>query len=248
MATNEPDTALSTFVVADLAGYAALTEAHGDQAAADASTLFCERVKSLAAARGGELVKTMGDAVLLRFVDAATAVDAALEVIEELGGRHASLDIRIGVNTGTAIQRDGDWFGAAVNVASRVADVARAGQIIVTPRTRTASIRTIPLDRFRSVGVHKLKNVAEDIELYEVTAGREEEARRLEIDPVCRMAVEVDKAHSQVSHRGSTYTFCSAECRNEFDRAPERFAQGGDAASSDDSLLQRVVRRFTRAR
>lgn len=248
MATDEQDTALSTFVVADLVGYSALTEAHGDEAAADASTLFCERVSTLAAARGGEHVKTMGDAILLRFVDAATAVDAALEVVQEMGGRHASLDIRIGVNTGTAIQRDGDWFGAAVNVASRVADIAGAGQIIVTPRTRTASIRRIPLDRFRSIGVRKLKNVADDIELYEVVTVADGDARRLEIDPVCRMAVDAERAHSQVSRGGTTYTFCSAECRSAFDEAPARFLRGAAAPPDADSLLQRVVRRFSRAR
>ena len=248
MANNEPDTALSTFVVADLAGYSALTEAHGDRAAADAATLFCERVRTLAASHGGEHVKTMGDASLLRFADASTAVDAALEVLAELGGRRAELDVRIGVNTGTAIQRDGDWFGAAVNVAARVADIARAGQIIVTPRTRTASIRRIPLDRFRSVGVHRLKNVADDIELYEVMAGADERVRRLEIDPVCRMTVDTERAHSQVTRDGTTYTFCSADCRATFDESPVRFLRGHEPAPTAGSLLQRVVRRFVRAR
>ena len=248
MATNEPDTALSTFVVADLAGYSALTEAHGDHAAADAATAFCDSVKTLAEAQGGEHVKTMGDGVLLRFADAAAAVEAALEITTELGARHEALSVRVGVSTGTAIHREGDWFGAAVNVASRVADVANAGQIIVTARTRTAAVRRIPLDRFRSVGTHRLKNMADGIELYELTASADAGAVRLEVDPVCRMLVGRGKAHSHVTEGGLEYTFCSAACRRAFDEAPERYLADSVPAPDSGSFLRRVVRRFVRAR
>ena len=248
VATNESDTALSTFVVADLAGYSALTEAHGDHAAADAATAFCERVRTLAEAQGGEHVKTMGDGILLRFADAATAAEAAIEIITAFGARHEALNVRIGVNTGTAIYREGDWFGAAVNVASRVADIADAGQIIVTPRTRTAAVRTIPLDRFRSVGTHKLKNMADGIELFELVASAEAAAVRLEVDPVCRMVVDPAHAHSRVTTDGLEYTFCSEDCRRAFEESPERFAGSVDPAPQLGSLLQRVVRRFSRAR
>lgn len=247
MSTDELDTALSTFVVADLAGYSALTEAHGDHAAADAATAFCESVRILAEAQGGEHVKTMGDAILLRFADAAAAADVALTITTELGARHRALNVRIGVNTGTAIRRDGDWFGAAVNIASRVADVADGGQIIVTPRTRTAAVHRIPLDRFRSVGTHRLKNIAEGIELYELMAPADADAVRLEVDPVCRMLVEQGQAHSHLTQDGLEYTFCSAECRRAFDEAPERYLHPA-AAPKAASVLHRAVRRFGRAR
>src|SRR6266511_927086 len=111
-----------TFLFADLAGYTALTEAMGDESAADAAAEFCEYVRGLLAAHGAEEVKAIGDAVLLRVPDAASAARLAERIVCDYGARHRALGVAVGMHTGTAVQRGDDWFGSAVNVAARVAD------------------------------------------------------------------------------------------------------------------------------
>jgi adenylate cyclase len=132
------EAATHTFVFADLAGYTALTEAHGDEHAADAAAEFCEAVRSLLPEHGAEEVKAIGDAVLLRAGEAAKAAGLAERIVSGYGWRHRGLGVRVGIHTGTAVRRGDDWFGSAVNVASRVADAARAGEVLCTEATREA--------------------------------------------------------------------------------------------------------------
>ena len=113
---------VQTFVFADLAGYSALTEAHGDEEAADAAADFFDTVRSLLPEHDAEEVKVIGDAVLLRVPDAAKAAGLGERIVFDHGMRHRALGVRVGMHTGTAIRRGGDWFGSAVNIASRVAE------------------------------------------------------------------------------------------------------------------------------
>ena len=50
-----------------------------------------------------------------------------------------TLAVRVGAHTGSAVQRDGDWFGAAVNLAARAAATAQRGEILMTEATRSAA-------------------------------------------------------------------------------------------------------------
>src|SRR4051794_30632007 len=118
----------STFLLADLAGFTALTEAHGDTEAAAVADGFLRAVRQLLPAYDGEEVKSIGDAVLVRLPDAGVAVHLAARLVGDFGARHRGLDVRVGIHTGTAVRRGDDWFGAAVNLASRVADLAGPGE------------------------------------------------------------------------------------------------------------------------
>src|SRR5919108_1182634 len=117
-----------TFVFADLAGYTALTEAHGDEHAADAAAEFCEAVRMLLPEHDAEEVKAIGDAVLLRASDAARAAGLAERIVCGYGWSPRGLGVPVSMNTRTAVRRGDDWFGSAVNVASRVANAAPAGE------------------------------------------------------------------------------------------------------------------------
>jgi class 3 adenylate cyclase len=97
-----------TFLFADLAGFTAMTEAHGDVAAADAVAEFFAIVARLLGEHGAEQVKTLGDAVMARVDDAADAVQLGVRVIEDVSERHGALGVRVGLNTGPAVERDGD--------------------------------------------------------------------------------------------------------------------------------------------
>jgi class 3 adenylate cyclase len=143
-----------TFVLADLAGYTALTEAHGDEHAAE----FCAAVRALLDQHGAEEVKVIGDAMLVRVSEPDQALRLAARIVSGYGARHRRLGIRVGVHTGTAVRRDGDWFGSAVNLASRVADLARAGEVLLTDATRQTLQSGLAL---RELGPRSFKNVAE---------------------------------------------------------------------------------------
>ena len=206
-------TGTHTFVFADLAGYTALTEAHGDDEAADAAADFCEFVRALLDGHGAEEVKTIGDAMLIRVPDASQAAGLAERIVCDHGTKHRALAVRIGMHTGTAVQRGGDWFGAAVNLASRVADVAGAGEVVCTHATRQAIGPAVPL---RDRGEASFKNVSEPVVLYEfVLKGRSGPA--LPVDPICRMAVDPDRAVDRRERDGETYYFCSERCAAAFD-------------------------------
>ena len=208
-----------TFVFADLAGYTALTEAHGDEQAAEAAAEFQDAVRSLLAEHEAEEVKAMGDALLLRVPDAAKAAGLAERIVCDHGTRHRALAVRVGMHTGTAVRRGTDWFGSAVNIASRVADVARAGEVLCTEATRRAIGPAVPL---RERGSKTFKNVLEPVGLYEfVLASRA--GPDLPLDPVCLMGVDRARAVDRRVHGGVEYHFCSERCSEAFGDAPELY-------------------------
>lgn len=77
-----------TFIFADMSGFTALTEAHGDDAAADLVAEFSAAVAPRLEKRGAEQVKSIGDALMIRCPDAGEAIRLGLEVVHEVGGQH----------------------------------------------------------------------------------------------------------------------------------------------------------------
>jgi adenylate cyclase len=115
----------------DLAGYTRLTEERGDQVAAELAAGLAALVERSARAWGGTPVKWLGDGVMLHFRDPAGAVAAALELVGQVPA--AGLPpAHVGVAAGPVVVQGGDYFGRTVNLASRVAAQAQAGQVLVT--------------------------------------------------------------------------------------------------------------------
>jgi class 3 adenylate cyclase len=146
-----------TFLFADLAGYTALTEVHGDAQAAEAAAEFFEDVRLLLAEYRAEEVKAIGDALMLRTATALDATQLAERIVCGRGWRHRALGVRLGMHTGTAVRQGDDWFGSAVNIASRVADAAHAGEVLLTEDTRQALGDSIAV---RPRGQKRFKNLA----------------------------------------------------------------------------------------
>jgi adenylate cyclase len=104
-------------------------------------------------ARGGRLVKTMGDGFLLEFASAVDAVECAVEVqdrVAEMSGETKaaqSIELRIGVNVGDIMVEDGDVFGDGVNVAARLVGLADPGEFSCRKplMTRCATESNMPL-------------------------------------------------------------------------------------------------------
>jgi adenylate cyclase len=126
----------ATFLFADIAGFTALTEAHGDEQALQLVEEFSNAVRAELPRVDGEYVKAVGDALMLRVPDPADAVRLGLWITRNaMSGRHAP-SVRVGANHDPAIERSGDYFGATINVAARVSALAAGGELLVTGQTR----------------------------------------------------------------------------------------------------------------
>jgi adenylate cyclase len=157
-----------TFLFADLVGYTSFTERVGDDVAADVAVAFQARAARLAAAYGCDVVKRLGDAVMIHGGDAARVVALALRLRREFAAEGECPPLRMGVHSGPAVQREGDWYGATVNIAARVADAAGAGEILLslTTRERIARAGVTIADR----GARSFKNVTSPLALFAAAA------------------------------------------------------------------------------
>lgn len=210
-----------TFLFADLAGFTALTEAHGDDEAADVAEAFVEGIRALLRGHEAHEVKTMGDAVMVHVGDAERALCLAECAVGDLGARHGALGVRVGMHTGPAVQRHGDWFGATVNIAARVADLADADEVLLTADT-LARARAEAHD-VRSLGVRRLRNVSRPVELHALHVASRLDAG-LAVDPVCRMAVSPADAAATITHGATTFHFCAPACAETFAVQPDLYA------------------------
>jgi adenylate cyclase len=213
------DSEASTFLFADIAGYTALTEAHGDEDAVQLARMFCGAVGEMASAEGGELVKTIGDAVMVRHPDPARAVALGLRAAGEVLAGHGFPTVRVGMHHGPALESEGDWFGSTVNLAARVAALAAGGEVLITEAVREAAVNLEGV-RLESRGEQRLRNVAEPVPVFIATV----EGRRPDhahVDPVCRMVVAPGREVGMVRHRGADYRFCSLGCIHRFAESPD---------------------------
>jgi class 3 adenylate cyclase/YHS domain-containing protein len=211
-----------TFLFADLAGFTALTEAHGDRQAADVAAEFSTAVRRLLSSHAAEEVKAIGDALMIRGRDPTAAIRLGLDVVDDVGRQHGFPAVRVGMNTGQAVERDGDWFGATVNIAARVSGLASGGEVLLTEATKAAA------GELSSVHLHErgrqaLKNIGEPVLLFAAVREGERDSGGLPIDPVCRMAVDPEHGAGRLSFEGVEYHFCSLECAGAFAADPPRY-------------------------
>jgi adenylate cyclase len=157
----------ATIAFVDIASFTALAEASGDDTAMQVLDRIDTIVRPLLVEHDGKLVKHVGDGFMLAFRDPADAVRFAVATQAELA-RDANLPaIRVGINSGPALYRTGDYLGGAVNVASRVMSSAMAGQILLTePVAKAASDVGVPVEE---LGVRIMRGVDEPLALYRVT-------------------------------------------------------------------------------
>ena len=161
----------AAILFADVSGSTKLYETAGN-AVAHAAVESCVNVmreKTLAA--NGRVIKTIGDEVMSAFPSVDNAADAAIEMqlaISELPPvGNTTLGIRIGFNYGAVVERDGDVFGDAVNLASRLATVAAKGQIITARDTVTLMSPMLKANT-RAITTIQVKGKAQEIQVYEL--------------------------------------------------------------------------------
>ena len=147
----------------DITGYTRLTQERGDAAAADLAEQLARLVQRASVKYGGRPVKWLGDGVMFFFPNPGPGVVAALEMVA--GVVEAGLPpAHVGLHAGPVIFQDGDYYGQTVNVASRIAEYARQGEVLVSQEVVDASGEAKVA--FREIGPVELKGVGGAMRLH----------------------------------------------------------------------------------
>lgn len=208
----------ATFCFVDLAGYTALTEVHGDDEAAELASRFVEIAKASLGPRD-RFVKSLGDAVLVACADPEAGLAFLMEMFRR-ADREQFPDLRAGLHHGSAVEREGDYFGAAVNLAARITALAKAGIVLATDAVAAAAkARGMEVvDR----GLYELRNVREPVRLFALRSSEKQQGGP--VDPVCKKRVGRTAYAGRLMFEGSEFFFCSLECARAFATEPAKFA------------------------
>lgn len=161
---------------ADLAGFTAWSAkmAPGELSAAMAD--YEQRVSDIVAANGGRVVKLIGDGAMFVSGDLESGCEIALSLVERFSWDSVIPPLRVGIAAGEVVRRGGDYYGAVVNLASRVVDVAFPRAVLATREVAERLGAGGGHHRFlaKRVGAHRLKGIGTE-QLYVVR--RERRAR-----------------------------------------------------------------------
>jgi class 3 adenylate cyclase len=152
-----------TVVFVDVSDYTRLSEEKGDAESARQAVALSHSIHRLAGRHGGRMVKSLGDGAMVHAPGPrrglAIAMDAvAMTESEGLWSLHA------GVNSGSMVRRDGDYFGSAVNIAARIADEAGPGEVLVS-RAVASQLDGSEFD-FVPLGEKNLENVRNPVAVF----------------------------------------------------------------------------------
>ena len=147
----------------DITGYTRLTYERGDEAAADLAAGLNRLVTRSALDHAGRPVKWLGDGVMVYFRDPGLGVVAALDMVD--GVTDVGLPpAHVGLHAGPVLFQEGDYFGRTVNMASRIAEYARPGEVLVTQEVvdeaRAEGVA------FREIGPVELKGIGGAVNLH----------------------------------------------------------------------------------
>ena len=164
---------LSTVVFTDLTGSTSAVEALGNSRATRAVTQLTVWICDVLQSRGGQVIKTLGDGVLTVFEDAQQAVHAVVDLqrqhqvnlLQQPLAEH--LPIRVGVATGEVEIINGDCYGDAVNIASRLSDLAGPHEIWMEKTDYDFSSRAHGI-RYRPLGPISVRGRTEPCHVYQV--------------------------------------------------------------------------------
>jgi class 3 adenylate cyclase/YHS domain-containing protein len=211
-----------SFAFVDVSGFTALTEVEGDERAVDVLTAFRALLRDICARRGVRIAKWLGDGVMLVCVTTRPLLETILElhyVVSEVSGPVATVSIRSGITAGEVILMEGDdYVGHCVNVASRLCDLAGAGEALAAP----AVIGDLPS---WGVAVRETPVALRGVEKPVPASSIEMAPRGPDgaYDPICGLPLTHDTAE-EIAHdvRGAVVLFCSPGCVDTWRRRPTR--------------------------
>jgi predicted ATPase/class 3 adenylate cyclase len=161
-----------TFLFTDVEGSTRLWEEHPDAMKA-ALARHDAILRAAVEAHGGHVVKTTGDGLHGVFPNASgalfAAIDAQRALVSEDWGDAGRLSVRIGIHTGEAEQRDGDYYGPALNQAARLMAAGHGGQVLVSGSTEPLVRQVMPAElSLVDRGAHRLRDLSEPLQIFQL--------------------------------------------------------------------------------
>jgi len=136
----------ATIGFADLVSFTALSNELDDDQIGDLVEIFEARCHDVVAGHRGRIIKSIGDSVLFVADTPEDGIDIALDIVAVIGGDQRLPDIKVGLATGPLVERMGDVYGPAVNLAARLTGVARRNRVIIDQETADL----LPPDEFET--------------------------------------------------------------------------------------------------
>lgn len=162
-----------TVVFADLTGSTGMFEVLGNVKATQVITRLTDWIGKVCASKQGRVVKSLGDGVLMVFANNDDAVEAAIEMQRGHTERiktwpeNAKMRLQVGLARGEVIEQNSDFFGDAVNLASRLSDLSGPEQILGAESV-IAQLAADSTVRFRSLGAMDIRGRNEACMVYRV--------------------------------------------------------------------------------
>jgi adenylate cyclase len=204
-------------LMADLTGYTAMTDVHGGASAAKMVNKYMQLVDD--ALHGTtKVVQRIGDQIVMTAEKAEDIVVTARNINTSTLAEHEFLSIHAGIHYGSIFVDNGNLFGSTINIAARIMNLANRGQILCS---KQLVAKIIDQSGFNLIGSHKLKNVLEQIEIFELLLL--DQTTQLSIDPVCHMQIDATKREHVYTLNDITYHFCSEQCKALFHNTPQSF-------------------------
>jgi TolB-like protein/class 3 adenylate cyclase len=160
-----PKHRLAAIMATDVVGYSKLMQS--DETAALAALAEIQNAtQQQIELHQGRIANTAGDSVLAEFGSAVEAVNCAMALQRQLTSQEGKdLQLRIGIHLGDVVDKAGDLFGSAVNIAARLEGIAQPGDIVVSAAVRDAIAGKLTAS-FSDLGLKSLKNIEEPLRAY----------------------------------------------------------------------------------
>jgi class 3 adenylate cyclase/YHS domain-containing protein len=213
------DAATAAFLFADIAGYTALTEAHGDEQAADLVAEFFEAISEELPTWGGTHVKTIGAAVMLRTPTPDRPSFSGCVSRTSCCTATAPPQCALAFTTDRRSNATATTSAPPSNLAARVAADATGGEVLLTAHT-AALAPALDGILYQPRGRQTLSDIREPVELFAAISQGQPDHGKLPIDPVCQMAVDPKHSVARLIFEDTAYFFCTLACAAGVRQAP----------------------------
>ena len=241
---------------ADMVGFTMLSQHLGDEELAAVVSHFEELAHDTVVARGGRVVKMIGDEVMFVVQTATSAAEIGLSLSETYSDDELLSDVRVGLAIGPVLVQDGDFYGPVVNLASRLVGVANPGTVLMSEEFRSAltgegaegfemrALRTRTLKDIGRIQAWKLKRAGSDPGL-----DRRRNMRWDRLNDVLRELDELRELGASVTRGAPTDDGSPGDARNGDAAAgatdapvpSEDAVPGGDAVTGEDAVTGRAA-------
>jgi adenylate cyclase len=211
-----------TFAFVDLSGFTALTEAEGDERAVSVLAVFRSTLRVICSRRAVRIAKWLGDGAMLVSVESKPLVAATLEMKFTADSWPEAVAVKCGITIGHVILLEGDdYIGHAVNVASRLCDMAVGHEVLALSDLVSELPAWGTAESDDEVNVRGLEQPVSVVRL-----GLHQPGPRAIPDPVCQIPLTEDTAFERRRDpNGATLLFCSDSCLETWVERPTAIAR-----------------------